>query len=510
MVLTDTQKRCAIWLRVSTEEQAQGESPATHEKRARMYAEVKGWEVVTVYDLCGVSGKTVLHHPEAQRMVADVAAGRIEALIFSRLARLARNVKELLEISELFKRHSAALVSLGESIDTSTPAGNLMYTMLGALAEWERNEISARVSASVPIRAAQGRPTGGVGPWGYVWRDDGDGKRLVIDQGAADKVRLVFGVLIEEKGNKLRAARRLNGMGIKTRHGSDWTASGIQKLTSNAVYIGEKKANYQKREGTSWVAKPESEWVTHPVEPVIGADTWEAVQLLLEKRKNTYAHWSNKLAPPRESTQLYGGLLVCSCGAVQKMYKGHTSKTRGKRYACRVCRRAVWESDVTTALLQALQEIIKNPHEIEQARESRRDEYLAAGEKSVSLQREAEKVKKKRDRLLDLYSDGGGSKTTILAQLREMDAMILALENEAVEAAHAASQYEAEAMSRGPLMEQAENLANMWGDLTEDEQRVVLRELIEKITIGANETTVTLYAVIPNLSKEGWTVSGQA
>ena len=82
-------KRVTIWIRVSTEDQVRGESPETHERRARLYAESKGWTVVEVYRLDAVSGKTVRETPEAKRMLADVREGRITGLIFSKLAQLA-------------------------------------------------------------------------------------------------------------------------------------------------------------------------------------------------------------------------------------------------------------------------------------------------------------------------------------------------------------------------------------------------------------------------------------
>ena len=85
-------KRVGIWLRVSTEDQVRGESPETHERRARLYAEAKGWTVIGVYRLDAVSGKTVKEHPEAKRMLVDIRDGHITGLIFSKLARLARNI----------------------------------------------------------------------------------------------------------------------------------------------------------------------------------------------------------------------------------------------------------------------------------------------------------------------------------------------------------------------------------------------------------------------------------
>lgn len=72
-------KAIGIWIRVSTEDQVRGESPEHHEMRARSYADAKGWQVVETYRLNAVSGKAVMQHPEAKRMVADIRSGQSRA-----------------------------------------------------------------------------------------------------------------------------------------------------------------------------------------------------------------------------------------------------------------------------------------------------------------------------------------------------------------------------------------------------------------------------------------------
>lgn len=480
-----------IWIRVSTEDQARGESPKNHEARARMYAEIKGWNVVEVYDLSGVSGKQVSEHPEAQRMFSDVESGKIQGLIFSKLARLARNTRELLDFSDFFQKHNANLISLEESLDTSTPAGRLLYTVIGALAQWEREEISARVAASVPIRARQGKPTGGPGPFGYMWDEN---KQLVPNPEEAPVVKRVFEVFLET-GKLLTTCERLTAEGLRSRKGTFRPVT-LKRLLTDTAYKGLRRANYSKSKGQrkSWELKPEEEWVYVSVEPLIDESAWDKVNALLQKN----ARHSQK-AVPKEGKYLFSGLLVCSCG--QKLYVAPYQGMKSPRYVCRDCRFKLNEDVLEDHFLTALKTMVVRPEELKavtdyEAERKEKEDRLAL------LRKEIKTVDGKIDTLLDLVNDQVIDRrnfTDRFMPLKERKEQILA----EIPRLQAEIDFaKTSAVAKDYLLERATNFASMWPILNDDEKRRLVQDLVDQVEIR-DESLHFLLSYNPSLRVVG-------
>src|ERR1700726_294634 len=149
--------RVAIYARVSTVNHGQDVGMQTRE--LRQFAEARGWRVAGEYIDSGVSGAKD-SRPELNRLMADAHKRRFDVVCVWRFDRFARSVSHLLRALETFKALGIDFVSYSEQMDTSTPAGKMVFTVQGAVAELERSLTVERVGAGLRNARAKGKTLG--------------------------------------------------------------------------------------------------------------------------------------------------------------------------------------------------------------------------------------------------------------------------------------------------------------------------------------------------------------
>lgn len=148
-------ERVALYVRVSTKEQ-------TVENQIlplKEYAQARGWTVVEVFSDAGVSGAKD-HRPALNRMMEAARKRKIDRVMVARLDRLGRSVRHLLLTLEEFRVLGVQLLSLAESMDTGTPMGKMVFTLIASVAEFEREIIRERIYAGLRRAKAQGKTLG--------------------------------------------------------------------------------------------------------------------------------------------------------------------------------------------------------------------------------------------------------------------------------------------------------------------------------------------------------------
>ncbi|MBX7208558.1 MAG: recombinase family protein [Verrucomicrobiaceae bacterium] len=474
----NSSRRAAIWIRVSSEEQAQGDSPAHHKARAEMYCASRGWQVVEVYDLAGVSGKSVMDHPECKRMMADVRRGHIQALVFSKLARFSRNAQELMAFSEFFQQNHADLISLSESIDTSSPAGRLFFNLVASMAQWEREEITDRIKSSVMVRAKLGKPLSGKAPYGYKWKD----KKLVVNRDEAPVRRMIYELFDQHQRIKT-VARILNERGYRTRIGKQWSDMAVRFQLKDPTAKGIHRRNYTRNQGQgkTWALKPESEHIFNEVEAVVPAELWERCNKILDGR------YMKRERPAKKPAHLFSGFVVCA-SCKRPMYV----PTRSPKYTCQKCRNKIPCAVLEDLFLEEVKDYLINPANVKSYLAKAGEALAERQELLGQRQKEAAKIKADTDRMLRLYLDGSVTSEQfkqfnqpLVDQTRQVDDEVGRLQSEI-------DILKIDSLSGEQLVAEALDLHARWPTMTPDEKRRVIEQMVRSIEIGDGEANLHL------------------
>lgn len=306
-------KRAAIYIRVSTEEQAEeGYSLAAQERACRMYAEVQGWQVVQVYADEGLSAfkDRIEDRPQLQQLLNDVAARKIDAVIVHKLDRFFRRVRLLMEVVEQFEHQGIQFVSFSEQMDFSTPVGRMVLTNLGGFAEFYSRNLSMETAKGKREKAQQGGWVGPI-PIGYAKGADG----TLIPSADAPVVQRIFELYVTRQHSYTSIADEMNERGWQThetrtgRRGRFGRES-IRTILKNPAYIGMVSSG-----GIRYPGK-------HP--PLISETLFATAQVIREER--TLFHGS----PVTHGTAWLTSVLWCAhCGGkIWHQFGGRQSTIR--------------------------------------------------------------------------------------------------------------------------------------------------------------------------------------
>ena len=242
-------KRCAIYTRKSSEEGLEQEFNSLAAQREACEAYIRsqqheGWLLArNRYDDGGFSGGN-LERPAAQRLLADIRAGRVDIVVVYKVDRLTRSLADFARLVELFDAQRVSFVSVTQQFNTTSSMGRLTLNVLLSFAQFEREVTGERIRDKIAASKKKGMWMGGNVPLGY----DASERMLVINPAEAETVRRIF-ALYRELGCVRRVKEEADHLGLRTkcsatangteRGGKPFSRGHLYALLSNPIYTGQ-------------------------------------------------------------------------------------------------------------------------------------------------------------------------------------------------------------------------------------------------------------------------------
>lgn len=431
----------AIYVRISSDVTGEGLGVARQEADCRALAEARGWAVGEVYrdnDTSAYSGKV---RPEYERMLADIEAGNVRAVVAWHGDRLHRSPRELERFIDLAERTNLRVETVkAGTVDLSTASGRAVARTLGAWARFESEHKSDRIRRKLAENAAAGKPHGGHRPYGW------EPGRMTIRESEAAVLRESAARILA--GEPIRAIfRDFNERGLHNASGTPWTHPTFRKVIVNPRHAGLLYANGQEIGPAAWPA-------------IIDPETWRAVVRVLTN-------------PERVTTPGRGGRLhllsgIAHCGVCGSPLRVGTSKgTEAYRCMVNYCtsrRRDYFEEYVSEVVIGRL---------------SRPDAaaLLVADEDGGDRERAAQEAERVRHRLDEAALAFAGG----LITARQLATITEQLRPELADLEAQAAPPPDRARVLGDLVG-APDVRKAWETLSPDKQRAVIR-LLMTITV---------------------------
>jgi DNA invertase Pin-like site-specific DNA recombinase len=306
----------------------------------------EGWIAVDdQYDDPGFSGGT-LERPALRRLLCDIEASKIDAVICFRIDRLTRSLGDFTRLIDIFERHQISLVSITEHFNTATSIGRLNLHLILSFGQYERELAAERIRDKFAASRRKGMWMGGHPPLGYEVRE----RKLVIDETEGALVRHIFERFLQV-GSATKLVQELNAAGHRTKRGKLFDKGIVYKLLNNRTFVGEVE-----HKGTAYPGEHEA---------IVDRDTWDKVQTILALNRRRRACHTRAA-----TSALLKGLIIGADG--KAMAPSHTRR-RGRLYrfyrtatslklrhdACPI--RAVPAGEVEAAVINQVRAVLRAP-----------------------------------------------------------------------------------------------------------------------------------------------------
>lgn len=504
--------RAAIYARVSSDEQREGQTIDSQITELERFANSKGWAIAGVYKDDGWSG-ALLGRPALDSLRDDAAHKQFDLVLFNDVDRLARDVAHLGIVKRDLER-SGVKVIFRKLPSEESPTNNLMVNVLGSFAEFEREMIADRTRRGrrhkVEVRQ---QFIGTLAAYGYryVPKDKAsghDGYLAVVPEEAV-LVRQMFEWVDREGLSAQKVVDRLNNVDSRPRKGGTWAKSTVLRILRNETYSGiwhynkhysseslrvSTRNRYKRSLKNSSRLRPRSEWIAVVLPPelqIVPRDLWQRVQQQLTK---------NIMFSPRNTKHLYLLQGLVRCGGCGGTYTG--DPCHGKfYYRChKRCKnmRTVKEEHLDDTVWGALSEVVLNPATIfKQAnlifQKETENERISNAETEV-VNRGLTQIRKEETRLLEAYRNGIISPGHLGQELEQLKQRQSALELRKGHLEHSAGGASRSNVQRS-LEEYFQATAKRLQSFNKAERQRFIRLLIENVIFEGDR--VRIRAIIP-------------
>ncbi len=491
------QVRAAIYTRVSTADQAEGDfsSLVNQREMAAAYIQSQDWGAVDErYDDGGFSGGT-LDRPALARLLEDVSANRIDAVVVYKLDRISRSILGFAKIIDHLKRHDCAFIAVSQQLDTSTPEGKLHLNMLLTFAEYERELISARTRDKVVAARKRGKYTGGPPPLGYDTAPEG--AKLIINRDEAVRVRAIFDAYVRLQSLTATLAemaeRRWTTKSWTTRRGylrkgKSFQKGSLRRLLTNPIYVG--KIEYQ---GESYDGEHDA---------IVDSEIWERTQRILK---------SNGSNGERGVRNRYGALLkgILRCAPCDSAMTHSFTKKNGRSYRYYVCCKAqktgwancptksVAAGEIEQCIYERIRAIGRDPELVTEtfkaARKQLTDQVAQLEADINTAERELLQLREEKQGLLEILSQGGSVTARAAERLDQIAEEIQAYTTHVSKLQRQAADLRGQEIDEEDLATVLGHLDPIWDVLLPRERTRIIRLLIKLVDFDGEKIGITFH-----------------